>query len=693
MAVQVSQAACVIGVDVGGTFTDAVVLDAGDGSLVAAFKLPSTPDDPGRAIVEAIGRIAERFTVVGALVCHGTTIGTNTLIERRGARTALVATEGFSDVIELRRQARPHLYDSTARIVPPLVDPEDRHEVDERMGSDGEVVTPLGDLDGLTESLRRSGVEAVAVSLLNAYANEAHEVSVVEALRAALPGVYVTRATDVCSEFREYERTSTAVVNSYIGPRVARYMRSLEGALRQQGVERLMVVKSNGGLTSPENAARFPVHLIESGPAAGLCATAAFARIVGPENLIAFDMGGTTAKAGVIRKGEPETASEFYADRLSEGRDVGGYAIRSPILELVEIGAGGGSIAAIDEAGVLKVGPRSAGALPGPACYGRGGDLPTVTDAHAVIGTLVPELFEGTGVTFQRQPAEEAIRRHIAQPYGWSLARAAYAIIDLAVANMASMVRLATVQRGFDPRDFTMLASGGAGPLHAPLVAAEIRVPNLIIPPYPGMFSALGATLGAVRHEVVRTVLRTVANISGGEMEAAFAQLQERAAELLADEPKGRLPPRFERSVDARFAGQLFEIRLPIEAGPIRMEVVEASFRAQYLAEYGIELKNAQVQLVALRLVAVQDVGVTADGALRAPAAKDAGVAVGRRIPVLDRDGGTVSVPLVSAARGEAELLGPALIAHQGSTVWIHHGQRARIGANGQITIAIEASA
>lgn len=693
MKAPLSSATCVIGVDVGGTFTDAVVLNASDGSLLTAFKLPSTPDDPGRAIVEAIERIAEQFVVSGALVCHGTTIGTNTLIERKGAKTALVATEGFSDVLELRRQARPRLYDYTIRIVPPLVDTKDRFEVGERISSDGEVVTPLGKLDTLIVGLQEAGIEAVAVSLLNAYANDAHELSIVEALRAALPEVYVTRATDVCPEFREYERTSTAVVNSYIGPRVAHYMRGLDEALQRHNVGRLMVVKSNGGLTSPENAARFPVHLIESGPAAGLSATAAFARIVGPKNLIAFDMGGTTAKAGVIREGEPETASEFYADRLVEGRDVGGYAIRSPILELLEIGAGGGSIAAIDEAGVLKVGPRSAGALPGPACYGRGGELPTVTDAHAVIGTLVPELFEGTGVIFQRDPAEEAIRRHVAEPYGWSLARAAYAIIDLAVASMASMVRLATVQRGLDPRDFTMLASGGAGPLHAALVAAEIGVPELIIPPYPGMFSALGATLGAVRHEVVKTVLRAVLDFSSEEIETAFAALQERADELLAGEPRGRLAPRYERSVDARFAGQLFEIRLPLASGAIRMETVEASFRARYRAEYGIALKDAQVQIVALRLLAIQDVGITAEGVLSAAATWDARVAIERRIPVLNRDGETMSVPLVSAAHTVTELQGPALISHQGSTVWIHTGQSARISPNGQITIAIEASA
>lgn len=677
----------IIGIDVGGTFTDAVVLDGSDHRLLAAFKLPSTPDDPGRAVVAAVDRIASEWAPAGALVCHGTTVGTNTLIERRGAKTAVVATRGFSDVIELRRQARPRLYDLAIEISRPLVPAELRFEADERMGAQGEVVRPVAEVDALIDALRRSGAEAVAISFLNAYANPAHEAAVAQVIRAALPHVFVTQSADVCPEYREYERTSTAVVNAYIGPVVSRYMQGLDRALSARGVERLMVVKSNGGLTSPTNAARYPVHLIESGPAAGLSATAAYARMAGLENVIAFDMGGTTAKAGVVRGGEPATAGEFYADRLVEGRDVGGFAVRSPILELVEIGAGGGSIAEIDGAGVLKVGPRSAGADPGPACYGRGGDRPTVTDAHAVIGTLTPELFTGTGVAFDREPARAAIRRHVAEPYGWPLARAAYAIIDIAVANMAEMVRLATVQRGLDPRDFTMLACGGAGPLHAALVAREIGIPEVVVPPYPGMFSALGATLGSIRHEVVRTLLRDVSDLTTADIHAGFAALTDRAQGLLADEPAGTGAPRLDRFVEARFLGQLFELSLPFGAKAPSPQEIEMAFRAAYRREYGFDLAGAPVQVVNLRLVATQELGVAASRVLGCDAAPSR-PAKGRTVTLLARGGTTDVVPYVVAADSHgAELSGPAIISHQGSTVWLQAGQNAAIAGNGSVLV------
>lgn len=684
----------IIGIDVGGTFTDAVVLDGTDGRLLAAFKLPSTPDDPGRAVISAVERIAADRSVQDALVCHGTTVGTNTLIERRGGPTALVATRGFSDVIELRRQARPRLYDLAIEVSRPLVPEEHRHEVDERVGADGEVVRGITGLDGLIEGLRSSGVGSVAISFLHAYANDAHERAAVDAIRAALPDVFVTCSSDVCPEHREYERTSTVVVNAYVGPVVGRYLDRLDAALTDRGVARLMVVKSNGGLTSPASASRYPVHLIESGPAAGLSATAAYARASGRSNLIAFDMGGTTAKVGVIRSGEPETAGEFYADRLVDGRDVGGFAIRSPVLQLVEIGAGGGSIARIDEAGILKVGPRSAGAEPGPACYGRGGDLPTVTDAHAVIGTLSAALFAGTGVAFDRAPAQAAIRRHVADPYGWSLARAAYAILQIAVANMAEMVRLATVQRGLDPRDFAMLASGGAGPLHAGLVAREIGIPEVIVPPYPGMFSALGATFGSIRHEVVRTVLREVPDLSGPEIEAGFAALAARARELLALEPAGPRPPRFERFVDARFLGQLFELRVPLGPEPADPAAIEASFREAYRGEYGLDLANAVVQVVNLRLLATQDLGFGTDELFSEAGSGPASTAVIGTARLLMPDGSTEIVPFATAKEAAgAEFAGPALISHEGSTVWVQAGQTASVAANGRVLLRMEAAA
>ncbi len=682
-----------IGIDVGGTFTDAVVLDGTDGRLLAAFKLPSTPDDPGRAVLEAVAKIAQTTDVRGALLCHGTTVGTNTLIQRKGARTALVATRGFADVIELRRQARPILYGFDVAISEPLVPPALRFEADERVDAEGRVVTPLDGVEALALELAAAEVDAVAVCLLHAYASDTHEARIVAALEAALPGVFITRSSDVCPEFKEYERSSTTVVNAYIGPSVSRYLQRLDAALEARGIERLMVVKSNGGLTAPKNAAAYPVHLIESGPAAGLIAAAAYARASGRGNLLALDMGGTTAKAGLIRDGEPSTSGEFYADRLVEGRDVGGYAIRSAVLDLVEIGAGGGSLAWIDEAGVLKVGPRSAGADPGPACYGRGGDRPTVTDAHAAIGTITAHTFAGSGVAFEREAAIAALRRHIADPLGWSIARAAYAIIDIAVASMAEMARLLTVQRGLDPRDFAVMATGGAGPLHAAAVGAEIGALDVIVPPFPGMFSALGATLGFVRHEVVRTFLRPLEALKPERLVEGFRDLLRRAETLLAAEPKGTSAPVFERYLEARFVGQLFELKIPLgsgDAGFPSAAQIDGLFRSAYKKEYGFDLPEAKIEIVNMRLVATLDIGSEGETLLRSTGVAPRQGEPLRRTSFLMRSGETIEIPVYRAADAPgATLSGPAIIEHFGSTAWIHAGQTAAIGANGHIQIRL----
>ena len=692
-----------IGIDVGGTFTDAVVFDRGAGILLDAFKVPSSPDDPGRAVIEAIDRIArfhdvrESHDIQGSIVCHGTTVGTNTLIQREGARTALLSTEGFSDVIELRRQERPDLYALRIERSEPLVDRVDRHGVRERMAADGSVVTQL-DPGDVVDRLRASGVGAVAVCFLHSYANPAHETALADALAAALPGVFITRSSDVCPEFREYERSSTTVVNAYIGPSVGRYVSRLDDALRARGFERLMIVKSNGGLTSPGNASLYPVHLIESGPAAQLTAAAAFGRARGRPNLVAFDMGGTTAKAGVVRDGQPTMAAEFYADRLVDGRDVGGYAIRSAVLDLVEIGAGGGSIASINEANVLKVGPASAGAVPGPACYGRGGTLATVTDAHAVIGTLTAEGLTGAGVRLDREAACEAVRRHVAAPLGWTLARAAYAIIDIAVANMAGMVRLATTRRGLDPRDFALLASGGAGPLHAAAVGAEIGAAEVIVPPYPGMFSALGATLGSVRHEVSHSLLRHLDACGDGLLASAFADLAHRAQAILAAEPAGVASPVLERVLEARFAGQLFELRLPLGrfGDPLpSLAEIERAFRDRYASEYGFDLPEARVQAVTVQLVASVDLGHRPDAVFADRDAVIRGTQAGRMVPnrvgtMLGRDGAEAPVPIYRMADTVGgHISGRAIIEHSGATVWVHAGQSARLHRNGQVTVTL----
>jgi N-methylhydantoinase A len=681
-----------IGIDVGGTFTDAIVFDASAKKFLAAFKIPSTPQDPGKAVVSALRRIAESVDVRGAVVFHGSTVGTNTLIERKGAKTALMSTRGFSDVIELRRQARPNLYHFDVRISEPLVPKTLRLDVAERIAADGSVIEKL-DVSAAIAQLKAADVESVAVSFLHCYANPAHEEQIVAQLEAALPGVYATRASDVCPEFREYERASTTVVNAYIGPTVSRYVSGLDDELKSHGIDRLMIVKSNGGLTSPRNAARYPVHLIESGPAAQLIAAASFARATGRPNLVAFDMGGTTAKAGVIRQGKPEVAAEFYADRLVDGIEVGGYAIRSSVLDLVEIGAGGGSIAWIDDADVLKVGPPSAGAVPGPACYGRGGTLPTVTDAHAVIGTLTAELFHGSGVELRRELAMEAVSKHIAEPFGWTVAKAAYSIIDIAVANMAEMVRLATTRRGLDPRQFAILASGGAGPLHAPAVGEQIGSTEVVIPPYPGMFSAFGATLGAIRHEVTQTLLRGVRDLDVADIARAFLELEARVRALLSAEPRGVAAPVLERMLEARFVGQLFELRIPLgrdgEKLPARAEI-EDMFRARYRDEYGFDLPDAQVQVVNLRLVAEIDLGHRGDEVFTAPAGAGSGGEPCRHARVLQRDGLEREIPVYRAADALGLLVeGPAIIEHSGSTVWVHERQSAAVGPGGEVVVKL----
>ena len=684
-----------IGIDVGGTFTDAVVLDADGSSVLMAFKLPSTQSNPGDAVITALQRIADEVGVRGALVCHGTTVGTNTLIQRKGAKVGLLATAGFTDVIELRRQNRPLLYDLSAQVSEPLVPRDQRLGVKERMDAEGQVVAPLEGTAQVIEKLRAAGIESVAIAFLHSYANPVHEQQMRGAIEEALPGVFVTPSSDVCPEFREFERTSTAVVNAYIGPAVGSYIREMAEKAGAMGVRDLMIVKSNGGLTSPDNAARYPVHLIESGPAAGMIAAATYARATGRRNTIAFDMGGTTAKVGVIRDFKPKVTDEFLADQLVNGRNVGGYPIRSAVLDIIEIGAGGGSIARIDGGGVLKVGPESAGATPGPACYSRGGQFPTVTDAHAVIGTLSQETFEGCGVKFSRALAVAAIDTHIAKPMGWSVARAAHSVLELAVASMTEMMRLATVRRGLDPREFSILASGGAGPLHAAWVGAEVGAKEVVIPPLPGMFSALGAVLGEVRHDLSQTMLCPIGELRAQALAKAFARLKQKADALLAKEPKSPSPPGFVRFADLRFAGQLFELRVPLGSFDAPMPAspdIERGFRDVYVSEFGFDLAESKVQLVNLHLVATLPLGGSAARLFSNESGASPAARPYRVQTFLRADGNQEPLPVYRTADCiGAELEGPLLIEHSGATVWVRAGQHAIIGKDGGVAFQVQA--
>jgi N-methylhydantoinase A len=680
-----------LGIDVGGTFTDVLAVDLAESTVVAAFKLPSTPSDPAVAAVAGVDRCSESAEKASR-VFHGTTVGTNTLIEHRGARTALITTKGFRDVLALRRQARPRLYDLRPIVSEPLADRDLRIEVQERTLHDGSIAIALseGEIERSICVLRGADIQAVAICLLHAYANDEHERRLADAVGRALPDVFVTRSSDVSREFREFERTSTTTVNAYIGPAVSRYIRNLEGQLRQRGIGQLAITKSNGGLTSSANASRFPVHLIESGPAAGVIATAVLARTEGRENLISFDMGGTTAKAGVVVNAQPRLTTEFYADRFVDGRDVGGYPIQSPVIDIIEIGAGGGSIARVDRAGVVKVGPESAGATPGPAVYARGGERPTVTDAHVVLGHISAEGFDNEHVRLRPELADMAITTHVAEPLGWSVRKAAHGILRLATANMAEMVRLATLRRGLDPRDFALVAFGGAGPLHACEIAREVGIPKVLIPIYPGLFSAIGTMMGERRHDLVQTFVGRITEAQLGALSAAFTALRDRVTELIAAEHiVDHIQWSMERSIDLRFEGQLFELAVPIESdAAVSTGALESRFRQRHAEVYGYDLAEHAVEIVNLRLVARAPVW---GGTRLAQPGRRAASAISRRL-VWGADGESLEVPVVQrhALEPGQTLKGPAIIEDFGATVRVLGRQLVRVLQSGVLEIEVD---
>lgn len=679
-----------IGIDIGGTFTDAIVVDRRSRQVLRAFKTPSTPADPSSAVITALERIASEMSIAGAEVCHGTTIGTNALIERDGAPTGLLATKGFTDIIELRRQDRPNLYDLSVELSEPLVTAEQRFGIDERVLADGSVQTPLSGLDAVLDRVEAAGVRSLAVALLHAYANPMHEQAIKARVAERFPDMYVTLSSEISPEYGEYERTSTTVVNSYIGPPVKDYLHRLDTQAHALGVSQLLIVKSNGGLTSAQNAMQSPAHLIESGPAAGTIATAAYAKHIGRDRVIAFDMGGTTAKAGVITDFTPQMTYEFRADALKHGKNVGGYPIRSAVLDIVEIGSGGGSIAWIDAGGVPKVGPESAGADPGPACYSRGGTRPTVTDAHAVIGTLCASTFEGTGVVFDRALAVRAIEEHLARPLGWTVERAAYAIVQIAVANMNEMVKLATVRRGLDPRDFSIVASGGAGPLHAALVGADIGARETVVPPYPGMFSALGATLGRVKHDIAMSMIRPLAALGADDLATAFNALGQRAQAVLTAENTQDQELVLERRVFCRYSGQLYELELPLGTAEQALPTpaaLEQQYREAYQREFGIDLPSAAVELVKVHLGV--ELRPRMQGEVFQPSRHDTTPAAPlRHQAYVTPEGDHTQIPVYSSSASIGlQAAGPMLIEHAGSTVWVRDADEVRIGSDGCVLI------
>jgi N-methylhydantoinase A len=674
-----------VGVDVGGTFTD-VLVETAAGDVLAAYKVPSTPDDPSRAVLTGLAALPDKVRTAGYAIRHGTTVATNALLEGRGARTALITNRGFRDVLALRRQARPALFKLRQHISEPLCPRELRFGVAGRMASDGTEVELLdtAELHNLAERLREQDVEAVAVAFLHSYANPDHERRAADLIAAALPRIFVTTSSEVAPEIGEYERTSTAVVNAYVGPAVQGYISRLEDRIGAVGGASIGIIKSNGGATSPANASRFPVHLIESGPAAGVVAVAALARRLGLPRVIAFDLGGTTAKVAVIEDGRPAMTREFQADRYVDGQDVGGYPIRSATIDLIEIGAGGGSLAWLDSQGLIKIGPRSAGAVPGPACFGRGGTLPTLTDAHAALGNLSVAALSAAGVSLDPERGAAAIRERVADPLGWTVARAAHAIVDIANAKMADLVRLATVRRGLDPRDHVLLAYGGGGPLHAAAIADALGIREVIIPPAPGMFSAGGSLRSEIRHDVAITYLTRLADVSPATLQARFAEAESRLLALFGAEAETGGMSSIERSLEVRFAGQIFTQDVPVEL-PFDTARVEVAFRTGYTKTFGYELPDSTAEVVNLKVVARAVRTEEPIGGDSAPSDRTISSSDMTHV-ALARDGSLVAQPVITRAdlRPGARQ-GPLTLADEGATVLLPTGWMLDTGNSGSL--------
>jgi N-methylhydantoinase A len=669
---------CRIGSDIGGTFTD-LILASEDGTTFQVGKVLTTPEAPDDAVVAGIEAVlAQAGTPPAAIshVLHGTTLFTNALIERKGARTALVTTRGFRDAIEIAREHRYDMYDLAMQRARPLAPRHLRFELDERVLADGSVrkaVDPA-EVRRLAAELRAARVEAVAVCLLHAYANPAPERLVGALLREALPDVAITLSSELVPEIREFERASTTLANVYVQRLAAGYLGRLRDRLRGLGIHGgLYIMQSNGGLCEADTGARYPVRLIESGPAAGALAAAHYGALLGHRDLLAFDMGGTTAKVCLIVDGEPLVSPEFEVDRRYQFKKGSGLPIKVPVIEMIEVGTGGGSLARVDALRRLRVGPESAGARPGPVAYRRGGTEPTVTDADLVLGYLDPDFFLGGQMRLDRDAAARAIAERVARPLGLDLVEAAWGIHQLANESMASAARIHAIERGLDVERFPLFAFGGAGPVHAAGVARILRSPSVIYPLGAGVMSAVGFLVAPLTFDFVRTLPGALDALDWAAAAHAVAEMEAAGRAIL-----GRTIPadqvRLRRYADMRYRKQGYEIRVPIPDGaldPGRRDEILARFEAAYRAVYGHTVPDAAVDVVSWRVVAEGPRPALALPSRTAAGTDPARARKGRRPVYLPDARGYADVAVYDRyALGPGTVLeGPAVIEERESTV------------------------
>jgi N-methylhydantoinase A len=596
-----------VAADIGGTFTDLIYLDQTTGEL-GLTKASTTPRNFAIGVRDALEK-SGLDAAEAAFFVHGSTIIINALTERKGVKTGLITTHGFRDVLEITRANRPDIYNMVYTKPKPFVPRYLRLEVRERVNYRGEELEPLNedDVRRAAEVLKAEGAEAVAVCFLHSYANPDHEARCGRLLRELLPRVPVTLSHDITQEWREYERTNTAVLNAYVQPIAVHYLKALERDLRDRGMGAVAhIMQSNGGIATFDVARRAPIRTCESGPVAGVIGAAVVGRLLGEPNVISLDIGGTTVKSSLLEKGAPRITTDY---KIEHRRDWAGYPIKVPTVDIVEIGAGGGSIAWIDSAGSLRVGPVSAGAVPGPACYGAGGDSPTVTDANLVIGRINPDYFLGGEIRVSMEKARQSMRG-IADFYSMSIEEAAMGVVRLADADMINALKLVSVRRGHDPREFTLVAFGGGGSMHAAALGRELRVKRIVIPTTPAVFSAWGMLMTDLRNDYIRTSVVRTDRIGPAEVSGLFAEMEGQAAEELEAEHVDRDRVLFHRFADMRYVGQEHTVKVPLPGGQLTekdMAAVDERFHQSHEHAYTFRLASP-IELVNFHLTALGQV-------------------------------------------------------------------------------------
>ncbi len=676
----------IVAVDTGGTFTDIAAFDRDRGEVAYAKALTTYGDlvDGVMDCVRAAGVELSR----ALLAKHGTTLVINTLLQRSGAKSALVTTRGFRDTLELARGNRTNPFDIGFRRAPPLIPRALRFEIDERVHGRGEVLAEPDpdEIDRLAETIAGLDVEAVAVSFLNAYRDDRNERAVAGRLRASLPGVYVTAGTEITREWYEYERCCTAAANAAVGPRMAAYAARLEKRLGEGGfASTLYMMGSNGGVLSVDRSLREPIALIESGPVGGCIGAGAYGEALGIENLIAFDMGGTTAKCAVIQGGAFGLSSPYFVG----GYDTG-FPIRGSVVDIVEVGAGGGSIAWVDDGRRLHIGPRSAGSDPGPAAFGRGGTEPTVTDANLVLGRIAAGEFLAGGLDLDRDAASRAIAERVAAPLGMDdrpIEATAEGMLSLAAVTMTGAIRRITVERGHDPRDFALFVFGGSGPIYASSLARELDIGTAIVPPEPGNFSAIGMLLADARLDVARTMIRDLDEDALCEIRAAFAEAERHGADIVAAEVPGATAT-LARSIELRYRGQKHSFVLPV-TGLGGVAALRGAFEAYYRERFGHSDPVAPIEIVGIRVNAYAN--TEKPDLARLPRFEDEAEAAASRPVWFGAAGGWIETPVRRRATlppgFSAE--GPLIVEEYGATTVLAPGDRCGVGALGEIRIEI----